>query len=155
MLRRPLALCALLAVLAASGCDGVGSEPTFDISAYLGTYTGTRTIIEDDRASLIEGVTFEIAADEAARTVTLTLTPDIGAPEVLRGAYDDGGIDIASSYGGLAVSFSVVPDGTVSGTWEVTDQGAAVSGTLTPARFDLTFTPADPGGTRTEIRTSR
>ena len=154
MLRRSHILASLLVALLVSGCDGVTSESTFDVSAYVGTYTGTRAVI-DAGSRDTENVTFAIATNDASRTVTLTLTPESGPPEVLTGAYNDGGIDISTTQSGITIGFSVLPDESIVGTFSAFGQTGTISGTLTPTRFDLTFTPTDPDGARTEIRTSR
>ena len=151
MLRPALALVVLVWL---TGCD---SSDTFDMSPYLGVYTGTRTVTDEGRSDT-EDVTFTVTADEAARTVAFTLRSEFG-PERIGGTYDEGGVTVDASQGGISLRFTVDLDGDIDGTYSAFDQPGDVSGVLTPSRFDLTFTPeAAPGEERTaltEIRTSR
>ena len=147
------ALCLLAALAVAAGCD---SGESFDVSDYVGTYTGTRSLIEGDTGSTdVQDVTFEISADEAAGTVALVLTSDFGPPERLTGTYDGDGLRVRVSQSGVTVSFDVAVDGDVTGTFEGFGQGGPITGQLTPTRFDLTFQPDDADALRTEVRTSR
>ena len=142
------------AFLLTSGCDSGGA---FDISPYLGVYTGTRTITDEGRVE-VEDVTFTVTADEAAGTVAFTLRSEFGGPERIDGTYDEGGVQVDVSQSVVSLRFVVDPDGDVRGTYTVADEPGDVSGRLTPSQFDLTFAPrsANPENTAlTEIRTSR
>ena len=151
MLRPALAL---VAVVWLAGCD---SSDTFDVSPYLGVYTGTRTVTDGGQRDT-EDVTFTVTADEAARTVAFTLRSAFG-PERIDGTYDEGGATVGVSQDGITLRFTVDLDGDVDGTYSALGRPGDISGVLTPSQFDLTFTPeAAPGEARTaltEIRTSR
>ena len=156
----------LMAVALFAGCDSA-SEP-FDISRYIGTYAGTRTVAaHGDQTPYVEDISITLLADSRTQTVTITLNPEPGAPETLHGHYDEAGIYVEQTGGGVDFTFTVEEgdihgDGTfnafgVEGTVEIT-------GLLSSQRFDLisvvTITRGDdlnPVGARstTTIRTVR
>ena len=144
---------ALLPLLLAVGCD---SGASFDVSAYVGTYAGTRTITEGpDGQGDVQSITITILANEDAGTVRLALDPEFGPAEVLNGTYDDDGFLFRAMEPGFDFTFTAGPDGAVRGTSSTFGQEGTISGTFTPSRIDLTFEAEDPAGVRTEIRTRR
>ena len=148
---------ALAALVWLAGCDASDPSDTF-VSPLLGVYTGTRTVTDEDRSD-VEDVTFTVAADEDARTISFTLRPESGGPERIDGTYDESGVTVDVAQDGVSFRFTVDPGGDIDGTYSAFDQPGDVSGVLTPSRFDLTFTPGaaagETGTATTEIRTSR
>lgn len=96
-----------------------------------------------------------IAADEVARTVTITFTPEIGPDDVMRGTYDENGIVVSFSQSGITYDFSIDEEGDVTGTYSILGQGGTIGGVLTPVRFDLTLASRSATGIMIDIRTRR
>ena len=144
----------LLPLLVAVGCDSGATDDSFDVSAYLGTYAGTRTVTDEGRAD-IEDVTVTFTSEERAGTFVLELTPEFGPPERIGGTFTDDGADFQVMENGFRFGFTVDRDGDIAGTYDVFEEAGSITGTLTPSRFDLTFQPDDGESTRTAIRTTR
>jgi hypothetical protein len=144
-----------------SACDTAAS---FDITPLTGVYAGLRTV--DVLAVDPESgpATIRVTADEAARTVQVTVSAEGDSPVVVRGTYAESGTLTASNTmdaSRLPIEFVVDPSGTLRGTYSrlAAEPGAsvtgAVEGTWTPEAFLLTLVEPDEGGVRVEYRTFR
>ena len=143
----------LLAVMTVR-CDSADVE--FDLAEYLGTYAGTETI------SLLPGLPTPLRhtfTSESPDQVTLTTVYDVqderdprNQPIVLTGTVDEGGMRFeqtdasAGAFGTLTVDAAGQVDGVVEVVLFDAPVEAAVTGTLTPRRFDLDITFEVPPG---------
>lgn len=148
--------------LAVVGCDS-GSDTPFDVSAYVGTYTGTILLTENgsDAPDPIETpATVVVSASESARTVRIAISSDGTDALVLNGTYDEDGAVFPLTDNGSTVVLRVDGDGDISGSgttpfFDVTVRLEA-DGRATSSRFDLTldFTVTEGNGGTTPTGTS-
>lgn len=138
-----LALALLLPLAACdSGSDG-SDGGDFDVTDYVGTYTGavtTNFTTADSTITAAAPISIRVAAPASGNTVTLTITPTPGDPITLNGTYDANGAVFSIPNSTLVMRID--GDGDVSGTgtlpfFDVTLR-ATTTGRVTSARFDLT-----------------
>lgn len=143
-LLRPLAVLACALSLAA--CDSGG---TFDVSPYVGDYTGTRVVTEAG-VSDTETITVRLTSTEGG-AVTLTLFPASGGvPEVLRGEARSDGFVLRVNQTNASYEIEVDASGAATGDGFV-DSGSfrgtiSISGRFTGDQIDLTFVLAPTSG---------
>ena len=159
---RHFSLCLALLALA-SGCDS--SDPAFDASAYVGTYTGTQEATDSDGIIFSEGVTVTLEA--SGGTMTLVQEGEDGATFTMTGSYDETGarFEVETSFNRYTMEIEADGDITGAGTFATPASSGTISfdGALTTERFDLTTVTtvsqaASPdliGDTTARIRTTR
>lgn len=136
-LRFRTGLACLGLAVAFAACDS-GSDDTFDIDDYVGTYSGTATITPATGAASTAAVTITVARPSAG-TITMTTKVGTDAPTVASGTYTDAGAAFVSA-GTPGYNLGISPAGRISGSIRFdANTTATASGTISSSRFDLTL----------------
>lgn len=154
----------LLLLVSVAACDSSSDGGDFDVTDYVGIYTGAVTTefeTADSTITAVAPVSITVAAPAGGNTVTLAITPTGGDPITLNGTYDATGAVFPVPNSTLVIRID--GDGDVSGTgtlpfFDVTLR-ATTAGRVTSARFLLTAdftvtegTDTTPVGTTGSVR---
>ncbi len=144
----------LLLLVTVAACDSGDSGSDFDVTDYVGTYTGavtTEFTVADSTVTAATPITVVVAAPSGGNAVTLRITPTGGDPITLSGTYDADGAVFSIPNSTLVMRID--GDGNVSGTgtlpfFDVTLR-ATMTGRVTTPRFLLTADVTVTEGTDT------
>lgn len=131
---RPLAAAALLLLPTLAACDS-DSDDSFNASAYVGTYTGTATAQATGQSATTVPAVITIATPSSS-TITIAVGLNGDTPTTVSGTYNDDGASFSSS----GYNIKVAPSGGLSGSVDLGDYTATVSGSITRSRFSMLLT---------------